>query len=82
LVLFAQSHPPFTHADTIRGSVTDERAWWDVTHYNLRRVRFDYLNRTLAGSSTISFNIISSSKKYAIVCSGLNIDSVISDGSK
>ena len=83
LLLFAQSHPPFTHADTIRGTVTDERAWWNVTHYNLR-VQFDYLNRTLAGNNTISFNIISSSKKNMQIDlqPGLDIDSVISAGSK
>ncbi len=25
----------FTEADSIRGSVTKERVWWDLTHYNL-----------------------------------------------
>ena len=25
----------FTHQDTLRGSITPERAWWDLTYYNL-----------------------------------------------
>ena len=25
----------FTKQDTIRGSITPERAWWDVTYYHL-----------------------------------------------
>ena len=27
--------PTFTHADTLRGSITPERAWWDVAFYDL-----------------------------------------------
>ncbi|HKB45279.1 MAG TPA: hypothetical protein VKC90_12850, partial [Chitinophagaceae bacterium] len=25
----------FTHQDTLRGSITPERAWWDVLRYDL-----------------------------------------------
>ena len=25
----------FTYQDTLRGSITPERAWWDLTHYHL-----------------------------------------------
>ncbi|WP_394767404.1 hypothetical protein [Ferruginibacter sp.] len=25
----------FTHADTLRGSITPERAWWDVQRYDV-----------------------------------------------
>ena len=35
-----QAAPPtFTHADTLRGSNTPERAWWDVTFYDLHVAR-------------------------------------------
>ncbi len=27
--------PKFTHQDTLRGSITAERAWWDLTYYHL-----------------------------------------------
>ena len=27
----------FTHADTLRGSITPERAWWDVLRYDINR---------------------------------------------
>ena len=83
LLSFAQTQHVFTHADTIRGSVTAERAWWNVTHYNLQ-VQFDYVSRSLAGNNTISFNIISSSKKNMQVDlqPGLDIDSVMNTGNK
>ena len=38
IVLFSQEK--FTHDDTLRGSITRERAWWDLTYYELR-VRVD-----------------------------------------
>jgi len=27
----------FSHADTLRGSITPERAWWNLLHYDLQR---------------------------------------------
>ncbi len=27
--------PVFTHQDTLRGSITKERIWWDLTYYHL-----------------------------------------------
>jgi aminopeptidase N len=44
----------FTHADTLRGSVTPERAWWDVLRYDIE-VKPDYENKTILGSNTIEF---------------------------
>ena len=29
------SQKAFTHQDTLRGSITTERVWWDVTYYHL-----------------------------------------------
>ena len=31
----AAQQATFTHADTLRGSITPERAWWDVVFYDL-----------------------------------------------
>ena len=37
-----------THADTLRGSITPERAWWDVAFYDLR-VRVNPVDSTIRG---------------------------------
>ena len=37
-----------THADTIRGSITPERAWWDVAYYDLR-VKINPVDSTIRG---------------------------------
>jgi hypothetical protein len=43
---FAQK---FTRQDTLRGSITPERAWWDVTRYNID-VKPDYKSKTISGN--------------------------------
>jgi len=46
----------YTHQDTLRGSISPERAWWDVTRYAIS-VTPDYATKTIKGSSKISYNI-------------------------
>jgi len=60
-----QDKQPFTHADTLRGSVTAERAWWDVLYYDIH-VKPDYENRTIAGANEIKFKVISKGKTMQI----------------
>jgi aminopeptidase N len=51
------SAQPFTRQDTLRGSITPERAWWDLTQYDLT-VEFDIDQKTISGSNTIFFNVL------------------------
>ncbi len=44
----------FSRADTLRGSITPERAWWDVQHYDIT-VTPDYNTKTIKGEVTIQF---------------------------
>ena len=83
LLLFSQiTHQPqeFTHADTLRGSITPERSWWNVTKYDLT-VHFDFNKRSIAGSNIISFQVVSTptSEMQIDLQVGLDIDSVILD---
>ena len=57
----AASLPPFTHADTLRGSVSPERAWWDVLHYSIN-VKPDFDKKLISGSNEIQFKVISAGK--------------------
>lgn len=47
----------FTRADTLRGSDGPDRAWWDVTHYDLE-VRIDPSDSTIAGSNAITYDVV------------------------
>jgi aminopeptidase N len=47
----------FTHADTLRGSITPERAWWDVLRYDVE-VTPDYNTKSIRGRTTIQYKIV------------------------
>ncbi len=54
-----------TRADTLRGTVTPERAWWDVTFYDLA-VRFDPAAETIRGSVGITFRTLQPARTMQI----------------
>lgn len=47
----------FTHQDTIRGTITPERAWWDVGWYGIT-VKPDYAKKTIEGKTDIMFRVL------------------------
>src|SRR5688572_25236559 len=48
----------FTRADTLRGSVTAGRAWWDLLRYDLT-IKPDYNNKSTEGKNSISYKVVS-----------------------
>ena len=52
----------FTKQDTLRGSVTPERAWWDLTYYHLD-IAVDLDNKFIKGSNTIEYKVLEPNKK-------------------
>ena len=58
-------HQTFTKQDTLRGSITPERAWWDLKHYNLS-VNIYPETKTIKGSNTITFEVLESAHKLQI----------------
>jgi len=72
----------FTHADTLRGKITAERAWWDVTKYDIT-VKPDYKSKTIAGSNVISYKTTADNGKTQLqldLRAPLMIDSVLLNG--
>ena len=47
----------FTRQDSLRGMITEERAWWDLEHYDLQ-VEVDIDNRIFRGSNKISYEVL------------------------
>jgi hypothetical protein len=54
---FAQKE--FSHQDTLRGTITPERAWWDVTYYHLS-VDVNIKKKTISGSNVIQYKVLES----------------------
>ena len=70
----------FTHADTLRGSITPERAWWDVVFYDLH-VRLDPADSTVRGWNGITYRVTGPSRAMQVDLQvPLEIDSVLQDG--
>jgi aminopeptidase N len=55
--LLDQKTPLFTRQDTIRGSITKERAWWDVKRYHLD-IKVNLKDSTITGSNTIKYQVV------------------------
>ncbi len=53
------NHHHFTQQDTLRGTITPERAWWDLTYYHLE-VSVHPETKSLKGSNTISYQVLES----------------------
>lgn len=53
---FAQK-TQFTHQDTLRGSITPERVWWDLTYYHLS-VNVSPDDSTFSGENLIQYRVL------------------------
>jgi Peptidase family M1 domain len=72
----------FTHADTIRGSNTPERAWWDAAFYDLH-VRVNPADSSISGYNTITYRVLKPAREMQIDLQvPLVVDSMVQDGAK
>src|SRR6476661_854070 len=55
----------FTHADTLRGSLTAERVWWDVTFYDLH-VTINPADSTFRGWNSITYRVVGQAREMQI----------------
>ncbi|SFM94707.1 Peptidase family M1 [Chitinophaga sp. YR627] len=75
----AQHQTTFTRADTLRGSITRERAWWDVKSYDLR-VKPSLSDSTISGSNTITYKVLKVDSIMQIdLQEPLQVDSILQD---
>ncbi len=54
----AMAQKTATRADSLRGSITPERAWWDLKHYDLT-VQIDPSTKSIKGSNKITYKVLS-----------------------
>jgi len=78
--LLNKSDVVFTHQDTLRGSITKERAWWDLKYYYLN-IKVNPVERTITGSNTISYTVLKENNKMQIdLQEPMTIQKVTQDG--
>ncbi|MFH4967336.1 M1 family metallopeptidase [Gaetbulibacter sp. M240] len=77
--LLSSEEMRFTHQDTLRGSITPERAWWDLTYYHLDiEVKPD--EKFISGKNTVQYKVLQSESVMQIdLQAPLKITKVIQD---
>ncbi len=80
--LTAQGDSGFTHADTLRGSIGPERAWWKVVFYDLN-VRVTPRDSSIRGFNRISYRVRDWPREMQIdLMQPLEVDSMVQDGKR
>ena len=72
----------FTLADELRGSITPQRAWWDLQHYSIEVDVFAQ-TKSLSGTNTITYRVLSPNSTMQIdLQEPMRIDLVTQNGEK
>jgi len=70
----------FSKQDSLRGSITKERAWWDLKQYRLD-IKVNSLDSTITGSNTIKYKVLQEYNVMQIdLQNPLEISKIIQDG--
>jgi aminopeptidase N len=57
--LLSKSESHFSRQDSLRGSITKERAWWDLKYYHLD-IKVNPKDSTISGSNKIKYTVLES----------------------
>ncbi len=60
-----ENTPRFTRQDTLRGSITPERAWWDLQYYHLD-IEVKPADKSIAGTTTVRYKVTGSQHRMQI----------------
>ncbi|HUX57512.1 MAG TPA: M1 family metallopeptidase [Bacteroidales bacterium] len=61
----APSLKTFTRQDTLRGSITPERIWWDLTYYHLD-ISVNPEDSTIYGTNTVTYRVVGPATRMQI----------------
>lgn len=61
----SQKTAKYTYQDSLRGSITPERSWWDLTFYDLE-VTVDPTTKTIFGQNTIQYTVLNQHNRLQI----------------
>ncbi|WP_181305526.1 M1 family metallopeptidase [Rufibacter sp. XAAS-G3-1] len=78
----AQTTPTFTRQDTLRGSITPERAWWDLVHYDLR-MKVNPQDSTMQGVNLVRYKVLKPNQVMQLdLQPPMRIEKVVQNGQK
>jgi len=65
VLFFPNLYAQYTHEDSLKGSITPERAWWDLKHYDLS-VDVDIENKYFRGKNIVLFQAVANGQVMQI----------------
>src|SRR5688572_31946446 len=70
----------YTRQDSLRGSITKERSWWDLLNYELS-VSVNPTEQSIKGSNVVRYKVLEENNVMQIdLQTPMNIDKVTQDG--
>jgi len=54
-----------THQEKLRGTITPDRAWWDLSHYHLD-IKVDPATKFFSGTNTMKYKVLKQAKRLQI----------------
>jgi len=78
--LLSTNEKTFTHQDSLRGSITPEREWWDLTYYHLD-IAVDPDDKSIKGKTRVQYKVLEPQSVLQIdLQAPLTITKIIQDG--
>ena len=72
----------FDRQDTLRGSITKERIWWDLTHYDLN-IKVNTKDKTISGYNTVKYTVLEEKQTMQIdLQEPMQITKIVENGSE
>ncbi|MCK0156966.1 M1 family metallopeptidase [Cellulophaga sp. F20128] len=82
LVSIANTAQTFTEQDSLRGSITPERAWWDLNYYHLD-ITVNPDEKYISGKNTIRYTVLDENQVLQVdLQPPLKIEKITQDGKK
>ncbi|MFX0556706.1 M1 family metallopeptidase [Maribacter sp. CXY002] len=79
-IIYISHAQTFTEQDTLRGSITPERSWWDLNYYHLD-IDVDPKNKFISGTNTIRYKVLTEKKVLQVdLQPPLIIEKITQDG--
>ncbi|TWX58540.1 M1 family metallopeptidase [Colwellia hornerae] len=75
-----QESGKITHQEKLRGTITPERKWWDLSHYHLD-VKVDPQTKIFSGSNTMTYQVVAKGQRLQIELQApMKLEKVLQNG--
>ena len=75
-----QESGDITHQEHLRGTITPERSWWDLSHYHLD-IKVDPATKIFSGTNTMTYQVLAKGQRLQVELQApMKLEKVIQNG--